>query len=851
MKISLNWLRDYIDLADISTDKVCSELTKLGLEVEALEEVSPIKGPIVVGEILEASPHPEADKLQLCSVDVGDKEALAIVCGAPNARKGLKVVCAGVGSVLPGDFKIKSSKIRGQKSAGMLCSEDELGFGSDSDGILELSPELKNGTDIAELFKLKDTVLEIGLTPNRSDCLGYIGIARDLAASLNRDLRTPDLNELEPVEKLSTEEYVTIKVDDAEDCGRFTALYIKGVKPVSSPLWLQKRLENSGMRPINLIVDVTNYVMLEQGQPIHAYDRRDLKGRTIRVRRARDGEKLTSLDEVERSLLPSDIVIADSEQAIGIAGVMGGLNSEVKDDTSEIIVEVASFNPSSVRKTSQRLALHTEASHRFERGVNIVNIDHVNSRVAELLQVCSRQLISSGKLETEFMPVVAGRMIDEYPREFTPSRIALRVSRARDVSGLRMLTQQECISYLERLGFKFLDKNEDRMVFEIPAHRLDIEREVDLIEEVTRLHGYDKIPTNLPMMEIKPLLEKPWIQFFDQLKLSIASLGFTEIISFPFTSQQDFEKAGIGEEHPFSKAVELHNPLVEDYKFMRTSLAINLVQKLKDNQRHGTYGGKLFELGRSFHLLAGQDLEKFDSSFETFGKQGIHISGRALQEERPIEKNILAAILDHPAQSKSWDRDEKPASFFDLKAVLLQMIQKFNFKNPEFKKPDPKIYPWLNPKESAAVYINSTCIGYIGSLHPRVARDFELDFSKAPILFEIVLDCLWQESGDEAPFESGVVKFPAVARDVSLIVPSSCMHQDVEHAIGSFKRRKHLKKIHLFDVYQGKNIPEGKKSMGYSLSFQSQKKTLTDKEVEKELQALLEHFNQQLTAELR
>jgi phenylalanyl-tRNA synthetase beta chain len=357
MRVSLRWLQDYIDLKDMSVLELSATLTQLGLEVEGVETIQPLTGPVVVGQIKKAVQHPNADKLRLCDVDVGESEPLQIVCGAPNARDGLKVVVARVGSILPRDFKIKDSKIRGEASFGMLCSEQELGLSESHDGIIELPESAPIGAFIPDYLQLNDTVIEIGLTPNRSDCLGMIGLARDLAAKLDRPLKLPLLDAKRVTESLDSAAHVQVAIADPEACQRFVALYVRGVGVVPSPLWMQRRLQHAGMRPINLIVDATNYAMLENGQPVHAYDERDVKNRMIEVRRARAGETLITLDGHERTLIPTDIVIADAKNAIGLAGIMGGQNSEVKADTQNIIIEAAHFNASLIRKTAKRFAL--------------------------------------------------------------------------------------------------------------------------------------------------------------------------------------------------------------------------------------------------------------------------------------------------------------------------------------------------------------------------------------------------------------------------------------------------------------------------------------------------------------
>ena len=430
MHISRTWLQDYIDIKDLTDKQVADYLTDLGLEVEGVDTIAPLHPKLVVGKVVEANKHPNADSLKLCQVDVGGEELLTIVCGAPNARQGIKVCVAQLGSVLPGDFKIKPTKIRGEKSQGMMCSEKELELSDEHEGIIELDDSHAVGTLVSEIYPTGDTVFEVGLTPNRGDCLGYIGIARDLAAKLKRKVNYPQIRDTSSYSgSLATEGNVKVEIKDDEASKRFTALYIKGVKVTPSPRWMQNRLNAAGMRPINLIVDITNYVMLEMNQPIHAYDERDVSGNTIVVRRSSADDKLKTLDGNDAKLRAGDILICDDSKPIGLAGIMGGENSEVKEDTDTIIVEVAEFDPGQIRKTSKRVGLHTEASHRFERSIDFNNIVNVSRRVGDLLVQCSEEL----GLEA---PIVAKDVLDVNLGAPSVKNIALRAEKARKILGL-------------------------------------------------------------------------------------------------------------------------------------------------------------------------------------------------------------------------------------------------------------------------------------------------------------------------------------------------------------------------------------------------------------------------------
>ena len=848
MKISLNWLNDYVTIDRHTPEQIADALTSIGLEVEGIEPISPLKGKVVVGEVLEASQHPNAEKLQICSVNIGEEEPLSIVCGAPNARPGIRVAVATIGSVLPGDFKIKSSKIRGEKSFGMLCSGEELGISAESDGILELEKNIEIGTSIQKHFQLEDTVLEIGLTPNRADCLGYVGVARDLGAKLDLELKQPQ-NKAPRVESLKSSDYIRVNIEDSSDCGRFTALYIKNVSVTPSPLWMQNRLTNSGMRPINLIVDITNYAMLEWGAPIHAYDERFIQGGEINVRRAKDNETLVSLDGNELKLTPNDIVISDKETAIGLAGVMGGANSEVQQDTKNIIVEVAHFDPSLIRKTSKRVQLHTEASHRFERGTDITNCDRVSYRVAELLNQCIQEL---NKSNTDLpVPEIASSLVDIYPNPHAPSPVALRLSRVRQILGLSMITIDECIEAIVALGFKHLDQTKERILFEVPTWRRDIEREIDLIEEVARLHGFDRIPLTLPKMDIKPNVESSFIEFCDNSKFSMAESGFTEIISFPFISPKDLNHFNLSEAHPLRSCVKIANPLVEDQSLLHSSLSFVLLKALTNNRKHGDYGTRLFEVAKCFYEpLNGKPNASFPL-FENRGEHGIHVSERAQKDNRPNEKMMIAGILDQPWMAKAWSQPEVATSFYHGKSIVCQWLNSFGISEPIFKPIDPKQLSWLHPTAAAELYIDDKFLGYVGEVHPKTVECYELDIEKPPVIFEMDLELIYKLSQTPAEYESITTRFPPVTRDLAFIVDQKVCHQDFVLTLGSFKRKKNLKNYDLFDVYEGENLPEGKKSMGYKFSFQSTKKTLTDKEVENELNNLMTHLKDELSAELR
>lgn len=846
MRISLNWLNDYIDIKNIPAETIANTLTDIGLEVEAIEKIEPLKGSVIVGEVLEATQHPDAEKLRVCRVNVGSAEPLEIVCGAHNARAGIKVCVATVGSTLPGDFKIKKSKIRGVFSSGMLCAEDELGLGGDHDGIIEVPADVVIGTNVSELYQMNDTVLELGITPNRADCLGYLGIARDLAAKLGIPLRTPNLDHLDLDANLKSEDKITVQVSDTLECPRFCALYVEGVSSLPSPHWLQRRLEASGMRPINLLVDATNYVMLEYGQPIHAYDQRDLRSNKIEVRRANLDDAFQTLDGETRKLAGSDLLIWDGQGPVGLAGIMGGLNSEVKEDTSAIIIEVASFNGSMIRKTAKRLGLHTEASHRFERGTDVHACDTVAYRTAGLIQQLCREMGASR------LPQIASTIVDVYPTPWRGVSVALRTSRCRQVLGAATLTSQEIATALESLQFPMVDRTEggERMLFNVPSWRRDICREIDLIEEVGRIRGYDRIDYRLPLMEIGGIAENPFIDFLDKVRITVAQSGLNEIISLPFVGRKDLQNFRLPSEHPYAHPVRLANPLAEEEGLMQPMLMISLSKALLRNRRRGNRGVRLFEIGRGYlsplamKFSSGEYLDHLDNI-------GGHLSERAKDDSRAIEHNYLGAILDQPWQEKSWLGGAEASTFFHGKALVEMWLGGFAVSGISFKPIGDVLIPYLHPASSAMIMSGDLALGYLGEMHPEVALAYEFDPNQTPIVIEINLERFYLAQSEKLRFETELQRFPPVVLDLAFVVEEAITNAQIEAAIANFKRRKHLVANRLFDVYKGENVPDGKKSMAYSLQFQSPKKTLNDEEVEKEVAALKDWLKQEVGAELR
>jgi phenylalanyl-tRNA synthetase beta chain len=847
MLISLEWLGEYIDLKKRSPEEIMTTLTDLGLEVDGVEKKLPLPAGLVVGEIIAAIKHPTADTLQICTVDIGQAAPLTIVCGAANARVGLKAAVAQIGAILPGNFEIKPAKIRGQASEGMMCSQKELKLSDQDAGLWELDPALKCGVPIASIIRTDDVVLEVSLTPNRADCLSYIGIARDLGARLGEPLKLPKKEKIEFAAD-GTDKHVTVKISESEVCGRFCALYVDNLKAISSPVWMQRRLEASGMRPINVIVDVTNYVLLEYGQPIHAYDSRYLADNKLEVRTALVTDILTTLDGQEMKLKPRDILICDGKQPIGLAGIMGGQNTEIKDDTTAIVIEVAEFNPLQVRRTSKRLGLHTEASHRFERGIDIENLPTVAMRVGELLVRTARELGISA-------PKVAKTAIDVYPHPRPKISVALRLKRIRKMLGLPTLSLETCTNQLKSLGFTLLDGTAERVLFEVPSWRQDISREVDLIEEIARLEGYDKIPYEMPSMSIAPTPENPVIAFIDALKIALAGMGIAEAITFPFTSRLAAKKLGIGEGHPLLPSLRLANPLSEEMNYMQTTLVSGLVDAVCNNRKQGCSGSRLFEMGRGYFDFKNNPFDKkFHPAFAAYDRPSAHYSERAQKEaNRPIERQFVAGIFDWPFSQKSWNQEEVGISFFHGKEIVLGLCKSFGIPQAAivFERPNPADLPFCHPGASAVLKIQDKILGWIGELHPQAAVEHDFAADKVPCLFELDVDILFEASLQKLPVTSTLSKFPPVTRDIALLADRKVSHEDFERCFQAFPKKTNLRRFDLFDVYSGDKVQAGHQSYAYTLAFQSNEKTLTDKEVDTEVAQLLEWTKKSLNATQR
>lgn len=779
MRVSYNWLQEYVDI-DIDVPELAELLTLSGSEVDS---IGPLGGKlderIIVCQIKELKLHSD-EKLLVANVDTGG-EQITIVTGAPNVAVGQKVALAMVGSVLPNGQAIKAVTFKGVTSYGMLCSEQELALGDDASGIMVLPTDTPVGVPLTKALELDDMVIDLEIYPNRPDCLSVIGIAREVAAITGKKLRLPSINVEEvgpPIEELTS-----VTVEDAELCPLYSARVIRNIKVGPSPLWLQKRIVAGGMRPINNVVDITNFVLLEMGQPLHAFDYEQLAGNRIVVRRARPKEAITTLDHETRILDPETLVIADAEKPVCIAGVMGGTNTEVGSETTSILLEAAIFQGVSIRRTSRRLGLRSEASARFEKGLDPKGVIRALDRATQLLIELAGGEVSKGIITVTTMK----------PRQQT---VTLSPTYCNKLLGAEIPTG-DMIRVLESLEFEVKDRS-GLLEAKVPSHRLDIELEADLIEEVARLYGYDRIVATLPH-GVAQGGENYRLQIADQIRDLLVGAGLTEIMTYSFDSPASYEKLQLPEDHELRQAVTIQNPLTEDWSILRTSLVPHLLDVLRHNAQRQQSDLQIFEIG------------------------SVYIPRRLPLEEQPDECPTLGIALmgDYP---REWGFAPRAADFFDLKGLVELILSRLglscNWKAAEFAG--------LHPGRCAAITVGNAKVGFLGEIHPEVGNSWELPARAyvAELSLEAIIPHVsWQKRVDKLP------RYPAVARDLALLAPDTIPAQRILEVIQAAGGDL-VQKITLFDVYQGRQIPAGYRSLAYSILYQAVDRTLTDSEVE-------------------
>ncbi|MDD5286721.1 MAG: phenylalanine--tRNA ligase subunit beta [Desulfuromonadaceae bacterium] len=782
MKITYNWLKEFVDF-DHSPEQLAELLTMLGLEVEAMEKLGEGMDDVVVALVEEKRQHPNADKLSLCRVNNG-RELLDVVCGAQNFKQGDIVALAQIGATLPGDFKIKRSKIRGEESCGMLCSEKELGLANESDGIMVLPVAVSSlGTPVFSALGMKDTLFEIGLTPNRADCLSVVGIAREVAAKLGIKIKYPLSALVEG--NVSVESVIGVSVEDAELCPRYAARYISGCTVAPSPEWLVKRLNAIGIRSINNVVDVTNLVMMELGQPLHAFDCDRLAGKRIVVRRAEEGERFATLDGQQRLLMATDLVICDAERPVALAGVMGGENSEIEDSTTSILLESACFRPAAIRRTSKRLGLHTESSHRFERGTDVGGVTRALDRAAALVVELAGGALAQGSL-------------DIYPGKSEPAAIEFRPERANSLIGIE-LQREEIIDILKKLECLVSEVSDGVFAVIPPSYRIDIEREVDLIEEVARLNGFDRIPATMPIAKVVSDRPTRHQQLEKRVRDILVNNGMNEIINFSFTSPDAACKLMLGQDDPRRITIKLANPLVDEQSVMRTSLLPGLLETTARNISFRSLDLKLFEMRRVYLPVAGDIM--------------------------PREPIFIVGALTGSRYGAGWSRTDELIDFYDAKGIIENLLELLNVGGISWVPDTPE--PYFHPGKSCTVFSGRERIGSVGEIHPTVLENYGLE--KTVFCFELDFEKLVKLSRSKLVIRAPS-RFPDSTRDIAMLAPDGLLFEKIIGCVNSVKA-KEIEDVIIFDVYRGKGIPEGYKSIAIRVRYRSYDRTLTDDEI--------------------
>lgn len=785
MKFTVNWLKNYLDF-DFTGQELADRLTMLGLEVDSVTSLYPDLTGIRVARIVAVQPHPNADRLSLCDVDDGEGMR-RVVCGAPNARAGLMTALATPGTVMPGGMKIAAAKIRGEASAGMLCSAVELGIGGAKSGIMELSPDLIPGQSLVEALGLRDTLLEVDLTPNRPDCASVIGLAREVGGLAGTKVKHPVAELLPPL--TGADLPFAVEVHDTETCPRYAARLIRGVRIAPSPWWLQRLLLAVGLRPINNVVDVTNFVMLEYGQPLHAFDFAKLAGGRIVVRKAGPGETIQTLDGTLRPLDPDMLLICDGERGVALAGIMGGANSEVGDDTTDILLESACFNPVSIRRTSRRLNLATDSSYRFERGVDPQGTTRALERA-----VCLIVELAGGE-------VLAGG-VDISGGDLLRPPIRLRPSRCSELLGLA-LGAEEIASRLAAIEIPSRLADGQTLEVEVPGFRVDLEREVDLIEEVARLVGYNVLPTTLPMVPLNFADSDPARELRAKVSGVLIAQGFSEVINYSFVTEKHFEMLGLAAEDGLRRVVRLRNPLSDEQSVMRTTLLPGILENVRRNINHQVPDLRLFEIGKVFKPGAA---------------------------ELPEEEVWMTAVISGRRRPGSpvLHFGQDTVDFFDIKAVGELLLQETRIDGVEMvaENQPPRYVDAVN---SLAVQTSEgAIIGRLGRLQPDCLRAFGI---KAEVFFvEVDLTAFGALATRPKRF-TALARFPSVRWDLALVVPETVPSGEIIAAIRACGEEL-VEQADLFDVYQGDNIAAGSKSVAISIVYRDQEKTLADADVQ-------------------
>lgn len=805
MKVSYQWLQEYLDL-DVAPQDLAEKIARTSVDINDVYSLSDGLKKIVVGEVVKCENHPDSDHLHVCQVDVGEEEPIQIVCGAPNVQEGKKVIVALHGARIADNQKIKRGKIRGVESNGMLCALQEIGFSDKiapkdyEDGIYFLPDDAKNGDPVFKYLGMDDTIIDTDVTPNRGDMLSIYGNVNDIAAfyGLKSHFKEVAIKE-EGAEK--TADLLQAEINDTKIAPTYKLRVIKGVKIAESPLWLQIRLWNSGIRPVNNVVDVTNYVLLKYGQPLHSYDYDQLSGKNFGVRHANEGEKFITLDGDEQTLKANDIVVTVDDQPVALAGTMGGEGTAVSDDTTTVALEAAIFDPVMVRKQARRLDLHSESSMRFERGINPATVEIALNEAAEMIKELAGGTITAG--------IVTG---SEALAVDTPIKLSL--AKINHVLGTS-LTMEQVTDIFDRLAFAYTVDDDDQLTVIAPARRWDISLAADLYEEIARIYGYDNLPSTLPTMTRNRGGLTPRQRFIRASRHDLEGMGLTQAISYSLTT---VEKAKQFQIKPLAEPMKLDFPMSSDHVATRMNIVSGLLNDIAYNVARNVDNVALYEEGRVFLPMG---------------------------DERPVEQEHLAAAVTGQMVANSWNKKDQPADFFQLKGIVERYLKNMGIAGKITYVPTSDRQE-MHPERTADIMVDDQLVGFIGQVHPQTAKEYKIPET---YVFELNLELLLAAPKIENEY-TPISKYPSITRDIALLVDDDVENTTIVEAIKQ-KGGAYLKDIHLFDVYAGSHLPAGKKSLAYTLTYQDDKGTLTEDQVNTAFDKVTAYLQDKVDAEIR
>ncbi len=805
MKVSYQWLQEYLDL-DVAPQDLAEKIARTSVDINDVYSLSNGLKKIVVGEVVKCENHPDSDHLHVCQVDVGEEEPIQIVCGAPNVQEGKKVIVALHGARIADNQKIKRGKIRGVESNGMLCALQEIGFSDKiapkdyEDGIYFLPDDAKNGDPVFKYLGMDDTIIDTDVTPNRGDMLSIYGNVNDIAAfyGLKSHFKEVAIKE-EGAEK--TADLLQAEIADTKIAPTYKLRVIKGVKIAESPLWLQIRLWNSGIRPVNNVVDVTNYILLKYGQPLHSYDYDQLSGNNFGVRHANEGEKFVTLDGDEQTLKANDIVVTVDDQPVALAGTMGGEGTAVSDDTTTVALEAAIFDPVMVRKQARRLDLHSESSMRFERGINPATVETALNEAAEMIKELAGGTITAG--------IVTG---NEAPAVDTPIKLSL--AKINHVLGTS-LTMEQVTDIFDRLAFAYTVDDDDQLTVIAPARRWDISLAADLYEEIARIYGYDNLPSTLPTMTRNRGGLTPRQRFIRASRHDLEGMGLTQAISYSLTTVKKAKQFQI---KPLAEPMKLDFPMSSDHVATRMNIVSGLLNDIAYNVARNVDNVALYEEGRIFLPMG---------------------------DERPVEQEHLAAAVTGQMVANSWNKKDQPVDFFQLKGIVERYLKNMGIAGKITYVPTSD-RPEMHPGRTADIMVDDQLVGFIGQVHPQTAKEYKIPET---YVFELNLELLLAAPKIENEY-TPISKYPSITHDIALLVDDDVENATIVEVIKQ-KGGAYLKDIHLFDVYAGSHLPAGKKSLAYTLTYQDDKGTLTEDQVNTAFDKVTAYLQDKVDAEIR